>query len=184
VSALASAPSAVRERVKLVMAGRVDADVERFLRDTCAGAGLAADLHLSTRSERGYRAIPDNLFARAIGATDVMVFPFERDHWNVQSAHFADALLAGSWILASRDTLIGDLVERHQLGRTFEYGDDASFLGALEQLLREVQAGTEPHEGRRRVVEAHGVESACRVVEDAIRGAGASARAATGSGVA
>ncbi|HEX9243989.1 MAG TPA: glycosyltransferase, partial [Anaeromyxobacter sp.] len=163
VSALASAPSAVRERVRLVMAGRVDEDVDRFLRDTCARAGLAADLNLSTRSERGYRAIPDNHFARAIAATDVMVFPFEPDHWNVQSAHFADALLAGSWILASKDTLIGDLVERHQLGRTFAYGDDASFLEALEQLLREVQAGTAPHEGRRQLVEAHSVERACSV---------------------
>jgi GT2 family glycosyltransferase/glycosyltransferase involved in cell wall biosynthesis len=183
VSALASSPAATRGRVKLVMAGRVDEQVERFIRDKCAGASLATDLNLSTNSERGYRAIPDNVFARAVAATDVMVFPFERDHWNVQSAHFADALLAGSWILASAGTLIGDLVERHQLGRTFEYGNDASLLDALDALLREVEAGTAPQEGRQRIAEAHSVVNASRAVEEILRGgAAASPRAAAGSG--
>jgi GT2 family glycosyltransferase/glycosyltransferase involved in cell wall biosynthesis len=182
VSALASASTATRARLRLLMAGRAEEPIERRLRDLCASASLAADLELSSRSERGYRAIPDSVFARAVAATDVMAFPFEPDHWNVQSAHFSDALLAGCWILASQGTLIGDLVERHGLGGTFEYGNAASFLGALATVLREAEEGRAPHAGRERLVEAHRVESASRAVEDVLRGDATAVHRTTGSG--
>jgi GT2 family glycosyltransferase len=170
LSALSSAPLATRARLKLVMAGRVDEDVERRIRDTCAAAGLVAELNLRSRSPRGYRALPDNVFAAAIASSDVVIFPFERDHWNVQSGHFADALLAGSWLLASKDTVIGDLVEHHRLGGTFEYGNREAFLAALEKLLSDVESGRLSTAGRRPLLERHETASACRAVEDVLRG--------------
>jgi GT2 family glycosyltransferase len=170
VEALSASPLATRARLKLIMAGRVDGEVERRIRDTCVASGIVADLNLRSGSLRGYRAIPDNLFALALSASDIVVFPFENDHWNVQSGHFVDALVAGSWFLASRRTVIGDLVERHQLGETFEAGDGQAFLEALEKLLARVEAGGVSLAGRSRLLEEHGVESACRAVEDVLRG--------------
>jgi GT2 family glycosyltransferase/glycosyltransferase involved in cell wall biosynthesis len=176
LTALSGAPARLRQRLKLLMAGRAEEETERRIRDACVASGLPADLTLRSGAQRGYRAIPDNIFAATIAACDIMVFPFERDHWHVQSGHFADALVAGCWFLASQETVIGDLVEQHGIGRTFEFGDPSSFRSALQTLLADVETGSLAHSGRSLLLEEHDATHACRAVEAVLRGgAGADA---------
>jgi GT2 family glycosyltransferase/glycosyltransferase involved in cell wall biosynthesis len=170
VEALASAPLGLRSRVKLLMAGAVEDETRSRIADACARAGLCAELHLRARAPGSYRIVPDSLFAKAIADTDVMVYPFEPDHWHVFSGHFTDALFAGCRFIASRGSVLGELVERHQLGQTFESGRRDAFLEAVESMLDRLDAGAEVSAERFALLDQLGVAAACRAVEAALRG--------------
>lgn len=177
VEALASASLAVRSRVKVIMAGAAEAQTGARLRARCAEASLVADLHLRDRTAQGYRAIPDNVFARALADCDVVAFPYEDDHRTVFSGHFVDALVSGACFLASADTVLGDLVERNGLGETFESGDARSFVAALERLLRQREGGAYSGADRSRLVAHYSTAAACRALREVLEAPAAATEA-------
>lgn len=175
IEAMAAAPSALRERIRVVMAGATDPGSEARLRARCANAGLVADLFLRDRGARGYRAMPDNVFARAVLMSDVVAFPYHDDHRNVFSGHLIDALVAGACFVATAGSALGDIVERNELGETFEAGDARSFVAALDRVLSRRGEGAYGGPARERLVEAHSAAAACRAVQVFLDGADSAA---------
>lgn len=175
IDALSTAAFEVRSRIKIVMAGAVDAEVERRIQATCAAACVVTEFNLRSPAARGYRAVPDNVFIQALLDSDVIVMPYEAG--DVFSGHFVDALRAGSWFLVTRDSAIGSLVDRHSLGETFERGDRRSFLAALDTLLERIASEPSPGPERLRLAEACSTAKVCRQVEEAL-GKATTARAA------
>jgi len=169
IETLTTAPTSLRSRFQVIMAGAADDGAPDRLQSLCAGAGIYHDLNLLSRSVRGYKAIPDSVFLRSLLASDIIVFPYEGDQMNAFSGHFADGLLAGCLFVATRGSVLGQLIEANDLGETFEVHDRASFYSALARAAQRIERHAVSSPARRRILNLYGATPSKLVVEDILR---------------
>jgi hypothetical protein len=74
-------------------------------------------------------------------SADIVALPYHTDPFDMRtSGAFADAMVLGIPVVATRSTWAGRIVKDHDLGMTFEQGDVAGFLEAAEIVVADYAA--------------------------------------------
>jgi glycosyltransferase involved in cell wall biosynthesis len=81
--------------------------------------------------------LSDEEYAAAFSEADVILVPYRVSHFGTRtSAVISDAARSGKPVVATRGTWIGDVVERYDMGATFNDGDVADFEEAVWRVAR------------------------------------------------
>lgn len=79
--------------------------------------------------------LSDEEYIRQLLDADIILVPYRRRPFQTRtSGVVSDAVSLGKPVVATRDTWPGDIVERFELGATFEDGDLADMVSALERV--------------------------------------------------
>lgn len=81
-------------------------------------------------------SLTDEEYARLLGEAHVIVLPYHRDTFRTRtSAVLLDAIAAGKPSVAVHGTWLGNLVEKHRIGRTYREGDFDGMVRAVERVV-------------------------------------------------
>lgn len=125
----------VREITIFVICGKAtDVDPE-FITTAFEDAGL--ELHIQSQSGgEGYKLVPDPLMARYISASDVGLLLYEGPQSACMSGVLPNYLMSDTWVLASENSLVGTVVEEHDLGSVVSIENPSALAESINNSVR------------------------------------------------
>lgn len=83
--------------------------------------------------------LSDSEYIEAFRVADVILIPYRLSHFSTRtSAVISDAVVLGKPVVATRGTWIGDIVERYDMGATFEDGDVDDFERGVWKVIAHI----------------------------------------------
>jgi len=112
------------KEIFLNFAGKATDYLPADLRSRLNEKGVAARLNVSRNGDPAeYRVMSDRQYARELMVSDVLLLPYIDRQSRVMSGVLPDAVHFGVPALSTRESMIGQIVEKHGLGRTFSNRD-------------------------------------------------------------
>ncbi len=101
----------------------------------CRKSGIPVRLNVSRNTDLAeYRVMSDQQYARELFISDALLLPYVGRQSRVMSGVLPDAIHFGVPVLCTKESMVGQEVERFGLGQTFSATDPSGFSTALGKM--------------------------------------------------
>ena len=124
------------KNVILNFAGKATDYLPSDIRDRLQENGISARLNVSRNADPAeYRVMSDRQYVRELLISDALLLPYIGRQGRVMSGVLPDAVHFGVPVLCTRESIIGTIVEKYGLGRTFSERDSFGLAIELNRMM-------------------------------------------------